>query len=366
MKRIENIVLWGYYGSNYGDNIMFYQIMDYLPDICDKKIYVISRNPYVYRMTEKYPQCVVIEENFTNKIEREKWLKKLPGKSLFIWGGGTIFTDEEGDGNFYPFMHLKCRGREFCYLSSGIGKLTKPISIFKTRMLLNYAALAVFRDERSYQKAIQLSGRRTVVLADDVVLNYAMKCRDQKSNLKLEKAAPYLLFSWRNVDNYMETSQQTSLLETYITRIVEIANASAIHRVIGLPLDTQTDVEISKEICTRLQSRGLDCSVTVENDVEAVTHIISNAAFYFSGRLHGSMIAEAMGIPTFTFSYSPKIDSFYESIGKKNWVNIFTTPIPDADVMQSTAAEPVEIETLRGRAQAAMLNFRLLQKLIEN
>lgn len=367
MSKSENIVLWGYYGSNYGDNIMFYQIMECLSGLPGiKKIYTVSRNPNIKTMVKKYPQCEVIVERQFTRYEREKWLRTFPKKSLHIWGGGTIFTDEEGDGNFYPFLSLRCKGQKFCYLSCGIGKLTTPVRILKTKLLLKSTALATFRDERSYQKAMQLSGRKTVVLTDDVVLNYAIKCHKQRQcpNLSQKNTSPYLLFSWRNLSNYIQSGQQAQLLETYIARIAEIANHSGIHKVIGLPLDTQTDVEVSKKICTRLQSSGLECEVRIENDVETVTDIISNAAFYFSGRLHGSMIAEALKIPTFTFSYSPKIDSFYESIGKKNWVNVLTAPIPDAAAMQSTAAEPVEIEMLQKRAQAAMLNFQLLRQLI--
>lgn len=369
MKKVDNVVLWGYYGRNYGDNIMFFQIMDYLTALPRlRKVYVISESPYLKEMCGKYPQCEIITMDYSGRIQRDAWLKRLPGNSLHVWGGGTIFTDEEGDGNFYPFMFLKAHGFRYCYLSSGIGSLNKPIRIIKTKLLLRFSSLTAFREELSYQKALRITKSNTIKCTDDMVLEFAALCRDRmaKYQSKISDAEKYVLFSWRNLEHFMSMEKQIQIIDSFVSCLGDLSQKLNIPRIIALPLDTATDIQITEDVCQKMSDAGLHVEMLVESGVEAVTKIIANASFFFSGRLHSSMVAEIMGIPTFTLSYSPKIEYFYKSIGKRNFVNVLSNNIPPVDVVLHEASEHINLEVLTERVQNAKGNLQLLSKLIED
>ena len=363
-KKINNIVLWGYYGKNYGDNIMFFQIMNCINQLAsDKKIYLISKEQCLDRVCgEKYPRCEVIREDYSNKLERNSWLKKLPQKALHIWGGGTIFTDE--DGNFYHFVFLKAHGAKYCYLSSGIGSVTRLSRIFKFKLLLKYSSLTAFRDEKSYEKAKQLSKSNTIVLTDDMVLEYALEYKN-KADVYKSAASKYILFSWRNLENFMTAEEQLEMTDVIVEKIKELSRQLGIKKIISIPLDTCEDIKINSIMCNKLNNSTLDVELSLKTDVEDITKLISGASFFISGRLHSSMVAEIMGVPTFTLSYSPKIKYFYESIQKNNYVDVLREPIPPVDVILKSPCGIKNEEELKARTEKSRQNLNLLLDLIE-
>ena len=99
----RNLIIWGYFGVNYGDDIMLLQIIN---EFSNKiKIYVIASNDISVPEFSNFK--IISMPKFTTRSEFNCWLRSLPRNSIHVWGGGTIFTDEEGDGNFYPFIYLK-------------------------------------------------------------------------------------------------------------------------------------------------------------------------------------------------------------------------------------------------------------------
>ena len=368
-KNTDNVVLWGYYGKNYGDNIMFFQIMDCITRLPgDAKLYLISGEQFLNSVTkEKYPRCKVIRQDYSNKRERNIWLKTLPPKALHIWGGGTIFTDEEGDGNFYPFIFLRAHGAKYCYLSSGIGSMTRWSRIFKIKLLLKYSSLTAFRDEKSYKKAKQLSKSNTIVLTDDMVLEYALEYKNEASTYKpkTETKSKYILFSWRNLGNFMTEEEQINIIDTLVERIEELSQILGIEKVISIPLDTCEDIKINRIVCEKLDNAALNVEMSEKTKVEDITELIAGASFYISGRLHSSMVAEIMGVPTFTLSYSPKIKYFYESIQKNNYVDVLREPIPSVDVFLKSPCGVKNEDALRTRAEKSKQNLELLLDLIK-
>lgn len=357
---IDNLVLWGYYGVNYGDDIMMEQIIDYFKNKIN--IYVILTEETKFKLDNgvNYIRKPVLN----NRKEMNLWLDSLPKNSFHLWGGGTIFTDEEGDGNFYPFLYLRLKGNKFGYFSCGIGRLNKTTRKLKTWLLLNLCEFCLMREVASFKKACDFSTRDNIYLTDDIVLNYAFGLND--SSLQFCPKDEYILFSWRNLANYSSIQSQLDNQKLFVDLLIETSKATEINNFLALPIDQNVDIEPNEKIINSLKERGYEGKIVRPCNISEITKYIANSSFYYSGRLHSSMVSEVLGVPTFTFSYSPKIDCFYQKIKRKNYINITKEQMCDYKrVLSLMNKETVSLE-LSSSLVNAKKNFEIVELYLKN
>lgn len=347
------IALWGYYGPNYGDNIMLKVIIDYFNnkhievEIID--LYDINNRIHMGDKITKFRNL--------NKFEKLYKLYKLSNKNTInIWGGGTIFTDCDGDGNFGFFKKIKFFGGKIAYLGIGIGKLTIKERVEKATYLLNKCEFAIFRDNSSLKRANDLSKNKNFYLAED--LSYIYFDNFKPNQVKYDN---YILLTWRNLIGYMNKEQENKLMSEVVDTCNKLCNEYNIKNVVLAALDEKFDVESCKCIL-KMFNDNLNVQIDLDYSVDNITDLIFNAKFHFSGRLHGCVASEYFNIPTLGISYSPKMKYFYQSISSNDYFDIYKEKIDYEKI--KTIINNKKHYSKSNLVLKANKNFDLLSKLL--
>ena len=350
------VVLWGYYGPNYGDNIMLEVLLEYFNK---KNIKVTLIQMYDFTLQYKihrYNNVEIIPFNYYSRLEKLKALKTLAKADLNLWGGGTIFTDTDGDGNYRYFSLIKFFGGKIGYIGVGIGNLTDKKRIKKTKKLLSWSSLSVFRDKISLKRAQKLVPNQNYQLAEDLVyvwLNSRENINDQVSN-------KYILLTWRNLRGYLRFEKELELMKDTIDVIKYIMKKNSIQKVKLVALDTNLDVDSCRILYKLLKTKNVNVEFDIDSSISNITDLIVNSYIHFSGRLHGSLVSEYYGINTITLSYSPKIQYFYESINSKRYLDIYKNKINIESVDKILQKAPEKINRIE-KFNESRLNFNFLE-----
>jgi polysaccharide pyruvyl transferase WcaK-like protein len=312
------VALWGYYGPNYGDNIMLKVIIDYL-----NKMHIEVEIVDLYDISNYLNiDTKIIKFKEKNKLQKLYSLYKLSKKNVInIWGGGTIFTDCDGDGNFGYFRMIKIFGGKIAYLGIGIGKLTNKERIEKTKYLLKKCEFSIFRDNTSLEKANNLSKSKNYYLAEDLSYIYF-----NKFITKQVQYSNYVLLTWRNLVGYMNKQQEKDLMTDIVESCIKLCDDYNIKNVLLVPLDEKFDNE-SCEYILKMFNNKINVYIDDDNSIDNVTNLICNAKFHFSGRLHGCIASEFFNTPTYGLSYSLKMKYFYQSISSNDYFDIYKEKI---------------------------------------
>ncbi|MCI1857424.1 MAG: polysaccharide pyruvyl transferase family protein [Sporolactobacillus sp.] len=357
-------VLWGYYGVNYGDNMMLETLLSYLEKLKGDVLLIdlFSRG----RLAKKYSifeKIKVIDVYSYSKLEKGKLILKLSSKKYInIWGGGTIFTDEDGDGNFGYFSKIKLLGGNIAYLGIGIGHLSKTKRVIKTKWLLKLSNLVTFRDQSSLKRADLLVGKRNCFYkVEDLVYLYIYRELTRKKNFEKEKNK-YTLITWRNLNNYISYNDESKLMDIVVDCLLK---ANLVDKVILCALDINHDIESCKLLSNKFKKVGINVIEDFNNSIDHITHLIQYANFHISGRLHGSMVSEISKTRTISLNYSPKMDYFYKNIGSSSYVSIYDPDFYRKILAKINNLQSVSIE-LGKRAEAALMNFEYLAKYLDS
>ncbi|WP_165364211.1 polysaccharide pyruvyl transferase family protein [Sporolactobacillus sp. THM19-2] len=360
------LVLWGYYGVNYGDDMMMKSLLQYY---FQKKVKVTLVDLYSGGML-KHRYCnfkdntEFIEIYRYSKIEKLRFLRKISSKSKYIniWGGGTIFTDEDGDGNFSYFSIIKMLGGSIGYIGVGIGHLKKKKRIIKTAWLLKRSSLITFRDSSSLIRAKQLVGDLNQFhLVEDLVYYYVFNNTIKPIRLE-DETSNYILITWRNLHNYISFESESKLMDEIVHSIVKREPSS---KVVLSALDINHDVTSCRILHGKLKQFRVNVVFDINNDIDHITKLIKNADFHISGRLHGSMISELMGTKTISLNYSPKMDYFYKSVGSDSYISIYESNFHNQLTEKLKDIHSVTID-LKNKSDNALLNFKYLDQLLDS
>lgn len=354
-----SIAIWGYYGSNYGDDIMLEVILDYLKEqSVEVKLVDLYCGKLNYYLNNRYENVEVINFGKLSRNNKLRVLKTLANCKINVWGGGTIFTDSDGDGNFRFFSIIKALGGKIGYLGVGLGTLTKRERIIKTRMLLSMSSLTIFRDEKSSNMAKSLTNKKFYTVED---LSYIFF--GKSFNKSIEKFKDdYILVTWRNLSAYVPFSIESKLMDELVDIIDLLIKDGKYKRVILSALDTNYDVESCRIISNKLTNKGIVFSFDIDSSIENITSLIDKAGFHFSGRLHGSVASEILGTPTLSLSYSPKIEYFYESINSNNFINIYNDTMNYEKINKIILDNKIACIDIEEKVSLAKKNFKYLSK----
>ncbi|MFQ7002167.1 MAG: polysaccharide pyruvyl transferase family protein [Clostridium sp.] len=313
------ILITGYYGAgNFGDDIMLEAFCKNIKEK-NKNIKISILKMYDKKLNINLDKDVKVINFYKIPKLKAKIFKYLVKKyDMFLWVGGTCFTDEDGNG-FYNYMNLaKESGTKFGYVGVGIGKLTIKDRIEKTKYLLENCDFISFRDKRSYEYAKSIvSKKKNMYLTEDLAylfINSVMNKKVVKENKKRK-----VIVSWRNLLNYKTIEEEKKMIDILINFLKEIMNEKIETDILILPLDDIKDYKKNKEIYNELKKfENEKVKVLYKENLtpkEKVTEILKGN-INISSRLHGIFVSEIANIKTIGISYSIKIDEFLESIGK--------------------------------------------------
>ena len=322
------VALWGYYGTNYGDDIMMDVILSYFQEKGVKtKLIDIYGGNLEEKCQNKYKNLEVINYYKYTRLEKIQITKQLASLDLNIWGGGTIFTDADGDGNFNSFATIKAFGGKIGYIGVGIGALEKRSREFKTKYLLKRSEIVIFRDVNSLDRAIKYVNEKSFFeVSEDIAYSYFNSLK----SIPNSKYNDYILLTWRNLVGYVSKDRELLLMDHVLEKAVGLVKEKEYSGVVLSALDENFDHESCSILEKKLKKLNVPVFYDKDSSISNINSLIKNSAFHISGRLHGSIASEFFGVPTLSLSYSPKINYFYKSLESDCFYDIFSTaPIED-------------------------------------
>jgi polysaccharide pyruvyl transferase WcaK-like protein len=323
MARLRELVLLGYYGAgNIGDDLMLQGLL------CE----LLSADPeIVVHVVSYYQKPVKVPDSPRVRIVRgaslaKKLIRILPlfwRCQVALFGGGTPFTDTEGDGSykFFRLAHLlNCR---IGYLGIGLGRLERIERKKRTRWLLQHCALATFRDPTSLSRAQALIGgdeAKKMHLCEDLCYLY-MAANPLPQKVINPKARPmHLVISWRELRGEEGVETDEYLMYRFIDSIRLLHMVRGLADVTLLPLDLTADLDAHTRLARLLDELlpGVKVSTSLKPAATETISTIAASDLYISVRLHGAFIGKVVGVPTIGFIYSPKVRYYFESIGSSS------------------------------------------------
>lgn len=308
------ILVTGYYGAgNFGDDIMLETFINNIKGVSSNQVDVLKlfELPLELELNEK---AKIYDFSRVPGKLRNLYIKFILRKyDMFLWVGGTCFTDTDGDG-LHRYMTLaKKMGVKIGYIGVGVGDLTIHDRIEKTKFLTENSQVMSFRDEKSYKYCKNISDKNKHLTEDLAYLYFKEIFR--KQDIKQDNS---LVVSWRNLIGYCEEKVEFELIDELVKGVLAILEKKEHSKVIVLPLDDRKDKEKNKYIYEALKDNKE--GITVEY-IESATpkekvDFIRRCTLNVSGRLHGIFISELLNIKTIPISYSNKIDYFLMSIDK--------------------------------------------------
>lgn len=311
----KKVLIVGHYGSgNYGDDLMLQYLVDEYSGATESLTVVFF---YKSMAGIKLGSAAHLLIERTNKLKMLRaWLKAVASHDVVIWGGGTCFTDEEGDGFFIGMMLAKVLGKKFAYRSVGIGKLERLSRKAKAFALLQLCEYVSFRESFSINKAVQLLGDNSKyrVLEEDLGVRYLdgiAKVRTLEA-----KAPPYVLLAWRDLAAYKSGHQLDNLI-MFLKSLLD----GTVNQIVVLDADNLVDGALNDEIELDLK-KSFDIEVKRYKGLtfSEKNELIANASLVITARLHVGVAAVAFDVPVYVYPYSPKIDYAFSTRNERTWL----------------------------------------------
>lgn len=323
--RNKELVVLGYYGAgNFGDDLMLKGLLnELLAADAQVRVHVVSYHHRPVPLPNSDRVHLVRVHNPLLKVLRLAPI--FASARLAVFGGGTPFTDTEGDGSYKFFRLAQLMGCAFGYVGIGVGRVSKQERRARARWLMEHCKLLLFRDAESLRSAQGIADVRRnahVAVTEDLaylaVQPYATLRRDRVP-AHFRKA----VLSWRKLEGEEGAARADRLAAQCVRAFEALASQSKLAELILLPLDLTADGPAHAALQEQLQRALPRVAVTIAcaPDTDAVVAIVSEADLYVSVRLHGGFIGKVLGVPTVGFAYSPKVEYFFRSIGASSYLS---------------------------------------------
>ena len=352
------IFVWGYYGTNYGDNIMLSTIIDYL-----KKRFTDISVVSTEDVSDIFKTTKIKHYNLKTmtKTEKLKLVIHCSRKNVLnIYGGGTIFTNKEGDGNFKYFKLIRYLGGKYGYLSIGMEKITNKNRIKATKYLLRNSLFCTFRDKGSLDIASSLVTSASYYLTEDLAYEYLREFTPVFPHSK-----NYIVIAWRNIASLFSYDYQNYLMDLIVSSIKIVSDKFTFSKIVLLITDESQDTDNAYLLKQKIDDIDFNGVTEVfRGNHEEITNLLAHSNMNISARLHCSLVSEFYARPTLSIAYSRKINTFYNSISSTNFIDLTNRPLVDlADVYRIIHSEKEKFE-FSELVDKAQINFEVLAKYI--
>ncbi|MCZ8519304.1 MULTISPECIES: polysaccharide pyruvyl transferase family protein [Paenibacillus] len=314
LRESREVTLVGYYGvNNFGDDLMLRSILDKLEPL-HLKLNLVSYGEAIPWIS---PAITVYRWSRGRRFRNIRmFLQAVSSSSLVLWGGGTCFTDEDGDGLFRPMMLALLSGKPIAYVGVGIGNLTSWSRRARTVALLNASCYVSFRDERSYRqgRSWTLFHKDKVERIDDpaheLLRTYSPPVGDPPRKSRT------LVLAWRNLEKYGATTLGNRLTPV-VDLCLRLARQHGIERIEILNADSSYDEKCGRKLYDLLAGYAHRMEVTycTARYFEDKLKILAAAEVVVTSRLHVGAAAYFLNITCYMYNYSPKIAIFMGEFG---------------------------------------------------
>lgn len=351
------MIFTGYIGAgNLGDDLMLDVTLKYMTEKYPNKRFGVLKL-YKEKLNINYKNVTIYD------------LSYLPGKLHYIilrllsftynhliWIGGTIFTDEEGDGLFYLMNYALKIKMKIGYIGIGINELHDSERIKKFKYLIKNSSIITIRDQKSYNYTKKICDSVNIIKTEDLVYLSLKQLKVTKNNEN------NLVISWRNVKNYIK-SNEYEMIDELLSRIKYLYQYY--EKIYIIPLDDIEDNQQNYYIYKKMKEMKLNVKFLTNLTAQEKVEYISNSKLNVSGRLHGIFISKYNNIPTISIEYSQKIKSFLESIDSyANVIKIDNLNAPKGNFNMEKEYNMIDIK-LKEMEQLSVGNLLALQRLLE-
>lgn len=367
------ILITGYYGAgNFGDDIMLESFCKEMK-IINPKIKIDILKLFDRELNIELDNDVKIIDFYKlgRKVNTIVFMTMMKMKyDMFLWVGGTCFTDEDGDGLHHLMKRAKQCGKKIGYIGVGVGNLTNPERIEKTNYLLNLCDFISLRDKRSYEYARKVrKNKNNIYLTEDLAYLFINKFNINK-NKKEENNTKKILVSWRNLINYRTEEEEKELINRLVNYLETLSEKNFDKEIIIIPLDDRKDCEKNKYIYDRVKRFENNYTKVSYNQLltprEKIKYLLE-CDVNISARLHGIFVSELCNIKTIAISYSIKINEFLQSIGKEcDCINLDDLNEEKIDKVYNLENSYINEDTIMHKINTSKENIYLLNKYLMN
>lgn len=304
------ILISGYYGfDNAGDDSVLYGIINSLQKHdASLQFSVLSNQP------EKTEQMFGIAAyNRWNFIEVIGQLKK---HDLLLMGGGSLLQDATSPRSVLYYLGTvvvaKMLKKPVVFYAQGVGPVTKKISKFLIRWIVNKVDVITVRDYESGEdlKKLGVIHRPIIVTADPAItipassINLSVgKNILNALNIDPQKTIAVSVREWKKEEHFKDI-------------LAEVADhyAALGWNIIFIPMQYPADILPSEEIRKRMKYKSNSYVIKKPLHFKEIMSLIGNIRLVLGMRLHSIILAAVMNVPFVGISYDPKIDRFVERI----------------------------------------------------
>ncbi len=331
-------------GNNRGDIISRYGFIKLLlQKDTEARLVVITDNPlYGFEGNERI-DCIRYGPLKDIIPNRKQWKYIRRGNSV-LWAVGQDLVDESSlfiiphmmlKFLFYRFMGLKIH-----IVAQGAGPIKTSFAKQCVKIIMRLAESASFRDQDSFDLIARIVGTRSVEkfhLVSDAALLIPQRINNPKVksdiivgvNVRrwyhLTGIVPY---EYRMKFGLKKDIPGDEMMQGFVRSISVILDAIIKTygvRILFMPMypsvgeKWEDDYYLSEAIINSM-TRGDRAKILADNlfPEEVITEF-SRLSFMIGVRLHSTIIATSLGIPSIHLAYSPKGFSYYKSIGEERY-----------------------------------------------
>lgn len=304
---MKKVVIVGYYGSNVGDIAMLQTLISLFSEY-EIVVYTYSDKicKTVYELTGG--AIHIIKNNRISTFFH--FLKDASSASAVMWGGGTCFMDEGGDGAIKYFLLARLFCKRIYYVGIGVGKSKR----FRTKIILAGALLIsskIYLREFSAAKKFPGFYREKIGYVPDLVYRYPLLLNKDDDN----SYSNSLLIAYRNVDNYFGSVKSKEYLQNFCRAINCLFEHSEFSKVVLMNTDSECDSEDLSFIEKNIFPSGYVEIISIDSGISRIVEEISKSSYIITARLHIALMAFANNRKFCLLNYSPKNVSFLEQAG---------------------------------------------------
>ena len=314
-NKRSGVLICGAYGMcNAGDEAILEAVVSEMRSIDpDMPITVLSRTPQA--TAEKHGV------DSLHMFDLFGFLRVMKSCRLYINGGGSLIQDVTSSRSLWYYLYTlaaaKRRGCRVLMYGCGIGPVRRGLNRALTAYVINrYVDAITLREENSLAElqAFGVTKPETVVASDPAMTlsGAAPELVDTKMReLGLDPEGKYICFCLRYWPGFAERAKCFAAAADYA---YENYGLTPLLVSVNLRSDGQAGEDAAKFM------KAPHVVLSEPMPTELTVGIIARVHALVSIRLHGLIFAASQAVPIAGVSYDPKVSSFLDYIGQRNYV----------------------------------------------
>lgn len=293
---MKKVLVSGYIGfNNFGDEAIFCALSKHLKSL-NFDVSVLCANKKVVQ--EKYCVNAYDYKNFSQIISA------ISKCDILISGGGSLLQNKTSYFSLFYYLFIiflaKIFNKKTIIFAQGIEPIIGKIPEFILKTVLKTCDFISVRDEKSKNYLNSLKINSTLVSDAVYSLVQDRKINQNKDGLIVQ------LRDFKGMDLKL------------ISNLAQAVSNNFKGKISVFSFQDEYDKKICLDFIEELKKKNLEAEFIGEKNIDETIEILDNAKYVISTRLHGLIVANALGANTFAICYDEKIKTLVEELNLKN------------------------------------------------